>query len=286
MHANSFSANRVISWLGGFVLIAIPGSQTTWAQDKSTQRSSEGPVSRAEDPEEKPQPALGGYCSVSYQLSGKAVKGDAAHRSEFQGELYYFVSSEAKKTFDADPWKYLPQFGGLCTTSLGGSFGNRLPSDPSVFEVRNQKLYLFSSERAKRAYDTRPDWFIKRAEVLFEEPVLGGICPVSYIQRNKAIPGHPVLKYNYKRQLYYFANRSAREAFVKDPQKFLPRYDRYCAEGVSRGKRYPADPTVFIVHEQRTYLFFDVEARIKFLINPYLMTAHADGQWKTLSKQK
>ena len=80
--------------------------------------------------EANPKTALGGLCPVSYLLSGMAVKGDPAHQSTYAGELYYLADADTKKAFDADPEKYIPQFGGRCATVLGGSYGRRKQGDP------------------------------------------------------------------------------------------------------------------------------------------------------------
>src|SRR3989304_3324842 len=135
------------------------------------------PSARAEQTAE---PALNGYCPASFLLMGKAVKGDPSFRSEYQDSVYYLADSEAKKQFDADPEKFLPQFGGLCTVALGGSYGNRLPSDPTVFRVVDGKLYLFSQERAVKSFDTDPSRYIAPANERFAKPMIGGYCPVSY----------------------------------------------------------------------------------------------------------
>lgn len=119
--------------------------------------------------QEKTQvPALKGYCPASYLLSGEAVKGKAAHQSTHAGKTYYFADENAKKAFDGDPEKYLPQFGGMCTVSLGGTYGNRFESDPASFQVVDGKVYLFVSQRAIRAFTKKPQHYISGAEEVFK----------------------------------------------------------------------------------------------------------------------
>ena len=84
------------------------------------------------------RPELKGFCPAAYLLHGKAMRGDPKYSVTYHGRLYYLSSDEAKKKFQEDPEKYLPQLGGLCTTALGGSYGNRLDGDPEVFDVRLQ----------------------------------------------------------------------------------------------------------------------------------------------------
>lgn len=232
------------------------------------------------------EPALNGYCPASYILAGKAVKGDPAYRSEIQGNLYYLADAEVKKQFDADPEKFLPQFGGLCTVALGGSYGNRLPSDPTVFRIVEGKLYLFSQERAVKSFDQRPADYIATANELFAKPMIGGYCPVAYQQSGKAVKGDAKFKQIIRTEVYHLSSAEAKAAFLKEPDKFIPRYSGSCAEGLARGKRYASDPTVFAVVDGRTYLFFDAAAKKSFDSNPAETIKKADANWPELKKAK
>lgn len=227
-------------------------------------------------------PAIEGYCPVAYRNSSTPIKGNPAYSSNYSGEHYYFTDAEAKKQFDADSERFAPQFGGLCSTALGGSYLKRLPSDPKVFALHHDRLYLFSSERAKRAFVKKPEYFIARAESVFIQPALDGYCPVSYRMVGKAAKGTSKTRTLYRGHYYYFANPQAMTAFRKNPEKYLPRYNGLCAEGVSRGKSFPALPEVFAVHGDATYLFFDLRAKAKFFADPAVNVLAADANWKKI----
>lgn len=85
--------------------------------------------------------ALQGYSPVSYLDLGLAQRGSAAYKSEHNGLKYFFTSAEQKARFDANPEKYLPQYGGWCATGI--AVGAHFRTDPNKFLVRNGKLYLF-----------------------------------------------------------------------------------------------------------------------------------------------
>jgi len=241
------------------------------------------PLARAEQAGE---PALDGYCPASFLLTGKAVKGDPAIRSEYQGSVYYLADAEAKKPFDADPEKFLPQFGGLCTVALGGSYGNRLPSDPTVFRVVDGKLYLFSQERAVKSFDTDPSRYVATATERFAKPMIGGYCPVTYQLSGQAVKGDVKFRQTIRAEVYHLASAEAKAAFIKEPDKFIPQYGGLCAEGVARGKRYAADPTLFAVVDGRTFVFFDAAAKKAFETNPAETIKNADANWPELKKAK
>ncbi|HHS8486875.1 TPA: YHS domain-containing (seleno)protein, partial [Legionella anisa] len=51
-----------------------------------------------------------------------------------------FASKENKKTFAADPEKYLPAYGGYC--AYGVAMGHKVISDPLAWKLVKGKLYL------------------------------------------------------------------------------------------------------------------------------------------------
>ncbi len=236
--------------------------------------------------EEKFETALDGYCAVSYQTAGQAVKGDPGLRTAYRGFMYHFVNEDAKRAFESNPDRYVPQLGGLCTTALGGPYGNRFAGDPTVFAVYEDKLYLFSSERAKRAYEKKPAYYIARAEELYKTPELRGFCPASYQLAGQAVPGSDKYKTIFRGKVYHLASAEAETAFLSDGAKYIPRYDGLCAEGVARLKRYPGDPSVFTVHEGRTYFFFDGEAKERFESDIAELVKKADANWPEVKKMK
>ncbi len=230
--------------------------------------------------------AIQEYCPVSYLVSGKALMGDPAISFVYLGKTWYFADDESRQKFMKQPDRYLPQFDGLCTTALGGSYGNRLPNDPTVFDVRNGKLYLFSSERAKRAYERKPRKYIARCEELFNTPRMRGFCAVSYQTKNKAIKGDEKNKSVYGGWVYHFAGAQERELFISNPDLYLPQYDGYCPLGVSQGKKYPGDPNFFHVVSGKTYFFFNQKDKTTFMKNPQEGFTEADANWPVLATKK
>ena len=84
--------------------------------------------------------ALQGYDPVSYFTSSPSL-GKSELSSTYEGGIYYFVTEENKAKFDAEPTKYVPQYGGFCAVAI--SEGKTFPIDPQTYKVINDKLYLF-----------------------------------------------------------------------------------------------------------------------------------------------
>ncbi len=82
-----------------------------------------------------------------------------------------------------------------------------------------------------------------------------GYCPVCYFAANKAVKGTPQFSHDYNGITYWFVNENARQAFIADPEKFIPAYGGWCAVGVSMGQRFPVDPERFKIVNGRLMLF-------------------------------
>ncbi len=239
---------------------------------------------RAAEPQIEPE--LKGFCPAAYLLKEKAVKGDPAHTSTYAGKLYHLSSAEAKKKFDADPEKYLPQFGGLCTTALGGPYANRFKGNPKVFAVHDGKVYLFSSERARRSYDKIPQKYIEPAVERFAIPALRGYCPVSYQWAFRIVLGSEKYRHIYQGWVYHLVDAEALAAFQRNPQRYAPQYDGFCPLALSDNHRVPGDPNVFLVASAKTFLFADLASKEKLTMNPRRYFHRADTNWEKLKYER
>ena len=85
--------------------------------------------------------ALLGYSPVSYLDLGISQKGVKEIKATYDGLAYYFTSNDQKKTFESNPTKYLPQYGGYC--AFGVSVGAKFRADPNKLVVKDGKYFLF-----------------------------------------------------------------------------------------------------------------------------------------------
>jgi YHS domain-containing protein len=82
-----------------------------------------------------------GYDVVSY-FNNIAEKGNKDFTTEYEGVKFKFSSIENLETFNKNPKKYAPQYGGYCAYAIGLK-GEKVSIDPKTFEIRDGKLYLF-----------------------------------------------------------------------------------------------------------------------------------------------
>ena len=84
--------------------------------------------------------ALEGYDPVSYFTDGKPVKGDPKIEATFNGALYHFVSQAHRETFEKDPTKYAPAYGGYC--GYAASIGKVRPANPLLWSIVDGQLVV------------------------------------------------------------------------------------------------------------------------------------------------
>jgi YHS domain-containing protein len=84
--------------------------------------------------------AVSGYDTVAFFTDSKPVNGSPFISADYKGATYFFANEDHKKLFNADPEKYVPQFGGFCAYGVG--LGKLFPVDINTWQVRDSRLYL------------------------------------------------------------------------------------------------------------------------------------------------
>ncbi len=102
--------------------------------------------------------ANGGYDVVSYFAANKAAKGSKQYAATYNGANYYFASAKNKKSFEANPTKYLPQCDGYCAWGVAEK-NVKFPVNPETFKIVNGKLYLFfNGDYEGKPFNTLTEW--------------------------------------------------------------------------------------------------------------------------------
>ncbi len=81
----------------------------------------------------------GGYDVVSY-TQGEPTMGDATFTADYDGATWHFTTAENLKTFQVNPAKYTPAYGGYCAFAV--AHGATAKGDPKVWTIVDGKLYL------------------------------------------------------------------------------------------------------------------------------------------------
>ena len=105
---------------------------------------------------------LGGYDAVSYFTEDAPVKGSADFTAVHNNAIYYFSSSDNRDSFNANPAKYAPQYGGFC--AYGAAIGAKFPIDPAVFAIVDDKLYVNNSANVGKLWNAKQAKAIELAD--------------------------------------------------------------------------------------------------------------------------
>jgi len=83
---------------------------------------------------------LAGHDVIAYYTQNSAIQGSAGYTATHNGAIYYFKNASNRDTFNANPVKYAPQYGGYC--AFGAALGKKFDIDGKAFEVVDGKLYV------------------------------------------------------------------------------------------------------------------------------------------------
>ncbi len=109
--------------------------------------------------------ATKGYDLVEY-FNNQAVPGVNKYTYNYKGVNFRFSKLENLDKFRANPENYIPQYGGWCAYGMATN-GKRYGINPTAYEVRDGKLFLFYNTFIFNAQDrwlTDPEKLIKRAD--------------------------------------------------------------------------------------------------------------------------
>ena len=108
---------------------------------------------------------------------------------------------------------------------------------------------------------------------------IGGYDAVSYFTVNKAVRGSGFHTATHNSQVYLFSSKENKSLFEKNPSKYAPQYNGWCAYGVSVGKKFHTDPNVFAIVNNKLYLNLDSGIQKKWNAAQKKLIKDADKKW-------
>jgi YHS domain-containing protein len=110
---------------------------------------------------------------------------------------------------------------------------------------------------------------------------LKGYDVVAYFSANMAQPGASDQQVDFDGMRYLFSSAQNRAAFSADPDRYLPQFGGYCAMGISRGKKFESDPTLWKVIDGKLYVFSSPAASDAAGKDPEILS-RARQQWQAM----
>lgn len=109
--------------------------------------------------------------------------------------------------------------------------------------------------------------------------ILFGHDLVSYFVENTHKKGLPSLRSDYKGVVFRFSKPEHKAMFDKEPEKYLPQYGGYCANGIVYGIPWGGDADSWRMINGKLYFFGGKGSRDAFFLDPAKNIALADGYW-------
>lgn len=111
--------------------------------------------------------AVQGYDVISYRNNDAPLLGSAEFTAEYEGATYRFVSQDNLDTFNADPARFAPAYGGFC--AYGVSKGKKFEIDPTAYKIVDDVLYLNFNKSVQKKWAKKSDQYITKAETNWTE---------------------------------------------------------------------------------------------------------------------
>lgn len=84
--------------------------------------------------------------------------------------------------------------------------------------------------------------------------ILSGHDAVSYFTMSKPVKGYSGISAVHDGAIYHFSSEANRDLFKANPAKYAPQYGGFCAYGAAIGAKFPIDPSVFAIVDDKLYV--------------------------------
>ena len=106
--------------------------------------------------------AIYGYDPVAYFTEHSAILGQREHEYVWNGVSWIFSSRANKAVFMQNPDVYAPQYGGHGALAMARGYAS--DSNPNVWALYRNRLFLFYSYTARAAWAEAVDLHVERAD--------------------------------------------------------------------------------------------------------------------------
>ena len=115
---------------------------------------------------------------------------------------------------------------------------------------------------------------------------ISGYDPVAYFTDGKPVQGKPEFEYSWHRLRWRFVSGEHRDLFTRDPNHYAPRYDGYCAMGVSENEaaqhKDTVDPEAWAIVDGKLYLTHNRYAMQLWREDAKEHVRQADQNWEVV----
>jgi hypothetical protein len=114
---------------------------------------------------------------------------------------------------------------------------------------------------------------------------ISGFDPVAYFTDATALPGKSEFEQAVAGAVWRFRNAGNRAALVAAPNVYMPRFGGYDPVGVARGVAVAGNPLLWLIKDERLYLFYTAVTREQFAGDSERFVAISDREWNTVQRE-
>ena len=112
-----------------------------------------------------------------------------------------------------------------------------------------------------------------------------GYDVVAYVSQGKPVEGSAQFEHRIGGSTYRFASAANRDAFAREPERYLPQFGGFCAYAVSRGYTAGIDPLAWRIVEGKVYLNYSRSAQAKWEEDVPGNITKGHANWPALSRR-
>ena len=112
--------------------------------------------------------AINGYDPVTFFTMQEPVKGSAEFTTTWKEAVWQFSSRENLDSFQTNPEKYAPQYGGYCAYGTADGEGHKAPTQPDTWTIIDGKLYFNYNQKVKKLWEKDRPGMIEKANKNWE----------------------------------------------------------------------------------------------------------------------
>jgi hypothetical protein len=143
-------------------------------------------------------------------------------------------------------------------------------------------LWLAVAPLAAQTYDSPNDGpWRTMSDGAADRLMLLGHDPVAYFTQNAAVRGDPAIQLQHKGVTWRFASAAHRAEFQRQPDKYMPQFGGFCANGINYAVPWGAGggPDTWRIYRGKLYVFGGQASRDQFEMDTERNLALAHRYW-------
>jgi YHS domain-containing protein len=110
--------------------------------------------------------------------------------------------------------------------------------------------------------------------------MLKGADVVAYFTMNKFVQGSPQFRSEHQGVAFHFSSAEHKALFDKEPAKYMPQYNGFCANGIAYAIPWGGDADIWRMVGGKLYIFGGQGSMDGWLLDEAKYMKLADGYWK------